>query len=39
MKAMAVEIREISMPSVGLDDVLVKVECTGICGSDVGILF
>lgn len=35
LKAMTVEIREKPMPLVRDDDVLVKVEATGICGSDV----
>ena len=32
---MTVEIRDVPIPPVGDDDVLVKVEATGICGSDV----
>lgn len=32
---MTVEIRDMPVPLVGDDDVLVKVEATGICGSDV----
>ncbi|TRM64280.1 GroES-like protein [Schizophyllum amplum] len=35
MKAMTVEIQDIAMPQVGADDVLVKVESTGLCGSDL----
>lgn len=35
LKALDVEIRDIPIPPVGDDDVLVKVEATGICGSDV----
>jgi len=33
--ARAVDIQNIPVPSVGPDEVLVKVEATGICGSDV----
>ena len=35
LRALAVEIRDMPIPPVGDDDVLVKVEATGICGSDV----
>ena len=35
IKPKLLEIREIPYPSVGDNDVLVKVEVTGICGSDV----
>jgi D-arabinose 1-dehydrogenase-like Zn-dependent alcohol dehydrogenase len=35
LKPQSVEIREISLPELGPEDVLVQVECTGICGSDV----
>ncbi|THV05383.1 GroES-like protein [Dendrothele bispora CBS 962.96] len=30
-----VEVQDLSVPSVGPEDVLVKVEATGICGSDL----
>lgn len=36
---MTVEIRDMPIPPVGDDDVLVKVEATGICGSDVRARF
>lgn len=35
LKALTVEIRDVPVPPVGDDDVLVKIEATGICGSDV----
>ena len=35
LRALTVEIRDVPIPPVGDDDVLVKVEATGICGSDV----
>jgi len=35
LRAMTVEIRDEPVPPVSDDDVLVKVEATGICGSDV----
>ena len=35
LRAMTVEIRDMPVSPVGDDDVLVKVEATGICGSDV----
>lgn len=38
LKEKTVEIRDIPMPTVGAQDVLVKVESTGICGSDVRTL-
>lgn len=38
LKEKTVEIRDVPMPTVGPDDVLVKVESTGICGSDVRVL-
>ena len=33
-----VEIREIEVPSIGPDEVLVKVKATGICGTDVHVV-
>jgi D-xylulose reductase len=35
LKPLSVEIQDMGMPTVGNDDVLVKVESTGLCGSDV----
>lgn len=35
LKPLTVEIRDAPVPPVGNDDVLVKIEATGICGSDV----
>jgi threonine dehydrogenase-like Zn-dependent dehydrogenase len=35
LKPLTVEIRDVPIPSLGDDDVLVKIEATGICGSDV----
>ena len=35
LKPSTVEIRDMPIPHVNDDDVLVKVEVTGICGSDV----
>jgi len=35
LKALTVEIRDVPIPPVSDGDVLVKVEATGICGSDV----
>ena len=35
LRALTVEIRDMPIAPVGDDDVLVKVEATGICGSDV----
>ncbi|KAJ7598516.1 GroES-like protein [Mycena floridula] len=35
LKPMTIEIRDIPMPLVGPDDVLVQVYSTGICGSDL----
>lgn len=32
---MTVEIRDMPIPLADADDVLVRVEATGICGSDV----
>lgn len=34
-KALTVEIQDIGLAPVGREDVMVKVESTGICGSDV----
>lgn len=34
-KALTVEIQDIGLASIGREDVMVKVESTGICGSDV----
>src|SRR2546425_7029163 len=33
----ALEIREYPLPEVGPDDILVKVHCANICGSDLHI--
>ena len=30
-----IEVQETSMPAIGPDDVLVKMEYCGVCGSDV----
>lgn len=35
LKAMTIEIRDLPMPTVHDDNVLVRVEATGICGSDL----
>ena len=35
LRSLTIEIRDMPVPSVGDDDVLVKIEATGICGSDV----
>ncbi len=35
LKANTVEIRDAPTAEVGKDDVLIRVEATGICGSDV----
>lgn len=34
-KPLTVEIQDVTLPSVGREDVMIKVESTGICGSDV----
>ncbi|KAJ4472129.1 GroES-like protein [Lentinula aciculospora] len=33
--ALSVEVKEVPLPNVGREDVMVKIESTGICGSDV----
>ena len=35
LRSLTVEIRDMPIPSVGDDDVLVEIEATGICGTDV----
>lgn len=37
VKAMSIEIRNLDIPTIATDsgDILIKVEATGICGSDV----
>ncbi|KAE9404477.1 GroES-like protein [Gymnopus androsaceus JB14] len=34
-KPLTVEIQDVTLPSVGREDVMIKVESTGICGSDL----
>lgn len=35
LQPLAVEIQDLAIPTIGDDDVLVQVEVTGLCGSDV----
>lgn len=38
MKAMTIEIKDVPIPPVNKDDVKVKLEATGICGTDVSAI-
>ncbi|KAF9076576.1 GroES-like protein [Rhodocollybia butyracea] len=35
VKPLTIEVKEVALPAVGREDVMVKVEATGICGSDL----
>jgi len=37
IKAHNIEIKELSIPTISADDVLVKIKATGICGSDMHV--